>query len=69
MAVSDMRLGIYRLLKKTRKPLLYIALGVIVFFILIILFISPLTKYTIEHKSIQYTGRKIKMDWVNVNTL
>ena len=62
-----MRLGINRLLKKTRKPLLYISIGVIVFFILIILFISPLTKYTIEHKSIQYTGRKIKMDWVYVN--
>ena len=34
---------------------------------LVILFISPLTKYVVEKYSIKYTGRQIKMEWAYVN--
>ncbi len=36
-------------------------------FVLVILFISPLTKYLIEKYDTRYTGREIQMDWAYVN--
>jgi len=34
---------------------------------LVIIFISPITKYAVEKYSVKYTGRQIKMDWAYVN--
>ena len=34
---------------------------------LVIVFISPITKYLVEKYDVQYTGREIKMDWAYVN--
>ncbi len=52
---------------KWRKPLL-ILLGVLIaVVILVIVFISPITKYVIEKYDEEYTGRQITMDWVYVN--
>jgi hypothetical protein len=36
-------------------------------FVLIILCISPITKYLVEKYSVKYTGRQIKMNWAYVN--
>jgi len=35
--------------------------------VLVILFISPITKYLIEKYDVRYTGREITMDWAYVN--
>lgn len=61
--------------KGTRSPLrkkfkrAFLVLGVIfiVIPIVVIIFISPITKYVVEKYSVKYTGRQIKMDWVYVN--
>ncbi len=47
----------------------FIILGIIFVLIptLIIVFISPITKYVVEKYSIKYTGRQIKMNWAYVN--
>lgn len=52
---------------KWRKPLLFLMGFIIAFTILIILFISPISKYVIEKYDEEYTGRQITMDWVYVN--
>jgi hypothetical protein len=45
-----------------------IPVGVLVFLVvLVILFISPITKYAIEKYSVSYTGRLITMNWAYVN--
>ena len=45
-----------------------IILGIIMILVVcIILLISPITKHIIEKYDVQYTGRKITMDWVYVN--
>ena len=52
---------------KWKKPLL-ILLGVLIAAaLLVIIFISPITKYVIEKYDEEYTGRQITMDWVYVN--
>jgi uncharacterized protein involved in outer membrane biogenesis len=48
---------------KLKKSLL-IAGGIIV---LIVLLISPITKYLIEKYDVEYTGREITLDWAYVN--
>ncbi len=55
--------------KKSRLKRWIIWLGIVFVIIpvLIIIFISPLTKYLIEKYDVKYTGREIKMDWVYVN--
>ena len=51
-------------LKKIFKISLIIAA---IFVVVVIAFISPLTKYLIEKFDKKYTGREIKMDWAYVN--
>lgn len=51
-------------LKRVSLTLLSIVIGAIV---LIILFISPISKYLIETYDEEYTGRQISMDWAYVN--
>ena len=52
---------------KLRKIALIAVSTVLVLAILVIVFISPITKYLIEKYDEQYTGRQITMDWVYVN--
>jgi len=51
-------------LKKTIILILSFIFGIVV---VVILFISPITKYLIEKYDEKYTGRQIKMDWAYVN--
>ena len=39
----------------------------VVLAVLVIAFISPITKYWVEKYDEQYTGRQITMDWAYVN--
>ena len=52
---------------KLRKIALIAVSTVLVLAILVIVFISPITKYLIEKYDEQYTGRQITMDWAYVN--
>src|SRR5579863_4958264 len=52
---------------KFKKRLLIAGIILIIVPTLIIVFISPITKYLIEKYSVKYTGRQIKMDWAYVN--
>jgi hypothetical protein len=52
---------------RLKKLLLITGSILIVIPLIIILCISPLTKYLVEKYSIKYTGRQIKMDWAYVN--
>ncbi|HET6558220.1 MAG TPA: hypothetical protein VFG54_12955, partial [Prolixibacteraceae bacterium] len=47
---------------KWKRILLIILLVAVVFVGLVILFVSPLTKYLVEKYDVQYTGREIEMD-------
>ncbi len=50
------------------KKVVLITTGIIVLVaLLIILFISPISKYLVEKYDEKYTGRQIKMDWAIVN--
>ena len=48
-----------------------IRLSLIMFILIVvlILFISPLTKYFVEKYGVKYTGREIKMNWAFVNPI
>ena len=50
-----------------KKTLLITACTILLFAILIIVFISPITKYLVEKYDERYTGRQITMDWAYVN--
>jgi len=52
---------------KYRRPILIVLGSFILLVVLVIVFISPLTKYYIEKNDVKFTGREIKMDWVYVN--
>jgi len=52
---------------KLKRTLLTIGGTIILVCTLVILFVSPITKYLIEKYSVKYTGRQIKMDWAYVN--
>lgn len=54
-------------LSKTGKTLLIIGSVIIGLMVLVIVFISPITKYLIEKYDEKYTGRQITMDWAYVN--
>lgn len=54
-------------MKKLHKRLLFILGAIILFVVLVIVFISPITKYTVEKYDIKFAGRQITMDWVYVN--
>lgn len=50
------------------KKTVFISIGSLILFVVVtILFISPITKYLIEKYDKQYTGREITMDWAYVN--
>src|SRR5882672_3076117 len=61
--------NIYNMIINTKfKKAILISIGAIILFtLLIILFISPITKYLVEKYDEKYTGRQIKMDWAYVN--
>ncbi len=52
---------------KFRKPALILICCIILFITIVILFISPITKYLIEKYDEDYSGRKITTGWVYVN--
>jgi hypothetical protein len=52
---------------KWKKILLVTLLVIVVFVGVVILFISPITKYLVEKYDVQYTGREIEMDRAYVN--
>ena len=52
---------------KLRKIGLWLAVSMIGLVVLVVIFISPITKYLIEKYDTKYTGREIKMDWAYVN--
>ena len=52
---------------KLRKIILIAISSLLILAIIIIVFISPITKYMVEKYDEQYTGRQIKMDWAYVN--
>ena len=50
------------------KKTLFIIIGIILInVVVIILFISPITKYQVEKYDTEYTGREITMSWAYVN--
>jgi len=53
--------------KKWKKTIFITTLVIVAFVGLVILLISPITKYLIEKYDVKYTGREIKMDWLYVN--
>lgn len=53
--------------KRWKKALIIIGIIFVLIPTLIIIFISPITKYVVEKYSVKYTGRQIKMNWVYVN--
>src|ERR1700722_10646970 len=52
---------------KLKKGLLILGSILIIVPALIIIFISPITKYMVEKYSVKYTGRQVKMKWAYVN--
>jgi uncharacterized protein DUF748 len=54
--------------KSKRKKILIILSSIIILIpIVIIICISPITKYLVEKYSVKYIGRQVKMDWAYVN--
>jgi hypothetical protein len=53
--------------KALRRTVWTLFWTIIVVPVILILFISPLTKYLVEKYDVKYTGREIKMDWAYVN--
>jgi hypothetical protein len=56
-------------LANTRLKKILLSIGIVLISIvaIIIICISPITKYLVEKYSVKYTGRQIKMDWAYVN--
>jgi hypothetical protein len=52
---------------KLRKTLIILFSCVIILVVVVILCISPVTKYLVEKYDVKFTGRQIKMDWAYVN--
>ncbi len=52
---------------KWKKALIIASIAVVSLIIIVIAFISPITKYLVEKYSVKYTGRQIKMSWAYVN--
>jgi hypothetical protein len=53
--------------KKIKRTIVLLVCFIFLAVALIILFISPITKYWVEKNDEKYTGRKITMDWAYVN--
>jgi hypothetical protein len=50
------------------KKTLFVSIGIIIItVVIIVLFISPITKYLVEKYDEKYTGRQITMNWAYVN--
>ncbi len=54
-------------MRRLKKILLRSSLVIIIFAGLIILFISPITRYLVQKYDVRFTGREITMDWAYVN--
>jgi hypothetical protein len=54
-------------MQNLKKKLIIIISAIIVFAVILVLFISPFTKYFIQKNDEKYIGRQITMDWVYVN--
>ncbi|MCX6353130.1 MAG: DUF748 domain-containing protein, partial [Bacteroidetes bacterium] len=54
-------------MQRLKKILIITISAIIIFVVVVIVFISPITKYLVEKYDVQYTGREIKMDWAYVN--
>jgi len=54
-------------MKKGLKLLLWLLGLASLLLVLLVIFISPITKYLIEKYSVEYTGRQIKMDGLRIN--
>lgn len=52
---------------KVKKTVLIVFSSIILAAVIVIAFISPITKYVVEKYDEKYTGRQIKMDWAYVN--
>jgi hypothetical protein len=52
---------------KLKKGLLISGIILILIPVIIIIFISPITKYLVEKYSVKYTGRQVRMKWAYVN--
>src|SRR5450755_3659692 len=53
--------------KKLRRFLIIFAISVVAVVAVVIIFISPITKYLIQKYDEKYTGRQITLDWALVN--
>jgi hypothetical protein len=53
--------------KRWRKVLLRFAGGLLAFFVLVLVFLSPIAKYLIEKYDVRYTGREIRVDQAFIN--
>ena len=54
-------------MSKFKKIVLITLISIVIFAIVVIVFISPLTKYIVEKYDNEYTGREINMEWAYVN--
>jgi hypothetical protein len=54
-------------MRNLKKTLIVLIITILGFVVMVIIFISPITKYLIEKYDMKYTGRQIKMDWAYVN--
>src|SRR5437868_3696126 len=52
---------------RLKKIIAVTSVVIIITVAVVILFISPITKYLVEKYDVQYTGRQITMDWAYVN--
>jgi len=56
-----------RVSKRLKRTIIISIAAIVVAAVLIVLFISPITKYVVEKYDEKYTGRQITMDWAYVN--
>ena len=54
-------------MEKAKKIMIIVAATILGLVALVIIFISPISKYLVEKYDVTYTGREIKMDWAYVN--
>src|SRR6185436_8696116 len=52
---------------RVKKAVIITVCSVLIFVALIIVFISPLTKYLLEKHDVKLIGRELTMDWAYVN--
>jgi len=54
-------------IKNWKKIVFRIFLAIAIFFVVVIVFISPISKYLIQKYDTKYLGREVTMDWAFVN--